>query len=259
MGGVGGGQRWQYVTSVGFNLANVFTSYDGVMGFALEVMGSNNYEVMGLDNFSKYGKINKSYDNHPNYQLIKGDVFFALCLARLLENKCGTFNGPFGAMYLDAWRKSYTQKLGPDATCEDIAKFAQSHSTDQMEGLQKPVKGKLFEIMESQHENADGDEWTTEIHESPNHPMVDLKWTNNISGKSYGVQYKASSNINYIEGTIERYPDTPIIVPKGVAEKVNHPMVSDGVYGPETLKEINEENFNKKLTRKEVLDKRRKK
>ena len=77
--------------------------------------------------------------------------------------------------------------------------------------------------------------------------MVDLKWTNNISGKSYGVQYKASSNINYIEGTIERYPDTPIIVPKGVAEKVNHPMVSDGVYGPETLKEINEENFNNLL------------
>ena len=37
-------------------------------------------------------------------QLIKGDVFFALCLARLLENKCDAFNGPFGAMYLDAWR-----------------------------------------------------------------------------------------------------------------------------------------------------------
>ena len=73
-------------------------------------------------------------------QLIKGDVFFALCLARLLENKCGTFNGPFGLMYLDAWRKSYTNKLGSDATCEDIAKFAQSHSTDQIEGLQKPVR-----------------------------------------------------------------------------------------------------------------------
>ena len=32
-----------------------------------------------------------------------------------------------------------------------------------------------------------------------------------------------------------------------VAEKVNHPMVSDGVYDHETLKEINDENFNNLL------------
>ena len=38
-----------------------------------------------------------------------------------------------------------------------------------------------------------------------------------------------------------------LLTPKGVAEKVNHPMVSDGVYGPETLGEINDENFNNLL------------
>ena len=76
----------------------------------------------------------------------KGDVFFALCLARLLEDKCESFNGPYGKVYLDAWRQSYTKKLGADASCVDIAKFAQSHSADQMEGLQKPVKGKTFSL-----------------------------------------------------------------------------------------------------------------
>ena len=180
-------------------------------------------------------------------QLIKGDVFFALCLARLLENKCDTFNGPFGTMYLDAWRKSFTQKLGPEASCVDIAKFAQSHSADQMEGLQKPVRGKLQEIMESTYENGDNDEWSTSISDSPNEPVVDMKWTNSLTGKSYYVQYKNTENINYIERTIQDHPNVPIVVPKGVAEKVNHPMVSDGVYGHETLGEINDENFNNLL------------
>ena len=45
-----------------------------IAGYLIQHLLDNNYEVMGLDNFSKYGKINKSYDNHPNYQLIKGDV-----------------------------------------------------------------------------------------------------------------------------------------------------------------------------------------
>ena len=179
--------------------------------------------------------------------MIKGDVFFALCLARLLENKCDTFNGPFGTMYLDAWRKSFTQKLGPEASCVDIAKFAQSHSADQMEGLQKPVRGKLQEIMESTYENGDNDEWSTSISDSPNEPVVDMKWTNSLTGKSYYVQYKNTENINYIERTIQDHPNVPIVVPKGVAEKVNHPMVSDGVYGPEALGEINDENFNNLL------------
>jgi UDP-glucose 4-epimerase len=29
--------------------------------------------VIGLDNFSKYGKVRKSYDDHPHYRLVEGD------------------------------------------------------------------------------------------------------------------------------------------------------------------------------------------
>jgi UDP-glucose 4-epimerase len=32
------------------------------------------YELAGLDNFSKYGKVAKSYDDHPHYQLVEGDA-----------------------------------------------------------------------------------------------------------------------------------------------------------------------------------------
>ena len=79
---------------------------------------------------------------------------------------------------------SYNKQLGPEATFEDIAKFAQSYSSDQLEGLQKPVKGKFFEILENAHENNDGDQYQSEIFEAPNHPMVDLKITDALSGKS---------------------------------------------------------------------------
>jgi UDP-glucose 4-epimerase len=34
----------------------------------------NGHEVMGLDNYSKYGPVQKSYDHHPNYQFVEGDA-----------------------------------------------------------------------------------------------------------------------------------------------------------------------------------------
>ena len=176
-------------------------------------------------------------------KLIKGDVFFALSLARLLENKCDSFKGPFGQMYLEAWRKSFTNKLTPDASCEDIAKFAQSHDGNQLEGLQKPVKGKLFEIMERNAENADGDIWSIELEESPNYPVVDAQMINNLNGDRFNIQYKASVNKNYIEKTLADHPEVPIVVPKDIAEKINHPMVMDGSSTFDELNEINDKNF----------------
>jgi nucleoside-diphosphate-sugar epimerase len=38
-----------------------------------ELLGRG-YQVVGVDNFSKYGKVKKSYDDHPRYQLVEGDA-----------------------------------------------------------------------------------------------------------------------------------------------------------------------------------------
>ena len=32
------------------------------------------YAVVGIDNYSKYGPVAKSYDNHPHYRLVEGDA-----------------------------------------------------------------------------------------------------------------------------------------------------------------------------------------
>lgn len=43
-------------------------------GYVVEELLSRGYEVVGLDNFSKYGRVSKSYDNHASYTLVEGDA-----------------------------------------------------------------------------------------------------------------------------------------------------------------------------------------
>ena len=43
-------------------------------GYLIEELLAHGYEVVGLDNYSKYGKVEKSYDSHPNYRFVEGDA-----------------------------------------------------------------------------------------------------------------------------------------------------------------------------------------
>ena len=43
-------------------------------GYVCEELLRRGYAVVGVDNFSKYGKVKKSYDNHPHYRLVEGDA-----------------------------------------------------------------------------------------------------------------------------------------------------------------------------------------
>ena len=43
-------------------------------GYLVEELLKKGYDVVGVDNHSKYGPITKSYDSHPRYKLIIGDA-----------------------------------------------------------------------------------------------------------------------------------------------------------------------------------------
>lgn len=43
-------------------------------GYIVEELLAQGHTVVGVDNFSKYGHLTKSYDSNPNYTLIEGDV-----------------------------------------------------------------------------------------------------------------------------------------------------------------------------------------
>ena len=45
-----------------------------ICGYLVEDLLERGHEVIGIDNFSKYGKVEKSYDNHPHYTFVEGDA-----------------------------------------------------------------------------------------------------------------------------------------------------------------------------------------
>lgn len=43
-------------------------------GYLIQELLERGHEVIGVDNYSKYGRVEKSYDNHRNYTFVKGDA-----------------------------------------------------------------------------------------------------------------------------------------------------------------------------------------
>jgi UDP-glucose 4-epimerase len=54
------------------------------MGYLVEDLLRRGHEVVGIDNFSKYGEITRSYDNNPRYKFTRGDCKEVDLLKRLL-------------------------------------------------------------------------------------------------------------------------------------------------------------------------------
>jgi UDP-glucose 4-epimerase len=55
-------------------------------GYVVSELLARGHAVTGLDNFSKYGHVRKSYDDHPRYRLVEGDARDTGLLAGLLED-----------------------------------------------------------------------------------------------------------------------------------------------------------------------------
>jgi UDP-glucose 4-epimerase len=60
--GSGAGLRVLVTGSAGF-----------IGGYVVEDLLARGYAVTGIDNYSKYGPIKKSYDDHPGYRFVEGD------------------------------------------------------------------------------------------------------------------------------------------------------------------------------------------
>ena len=55
-------------------------------GYIVEELLRQDYRVVGVDNYSKYGKVAKSYDDHPNYSLLVGDVQDVTLMTKVLSD-----------------------------------------------------------------------------------------------------------------------------------------------------------------------------
>lgn len=55
-------------------------------GYVVEELLHRGHDVIGVDNFSKYGQVAKSYDDHPRYQLVEGDARDTALMTELLSD-----------------------------------------------------------------------------------------------------------------------------------------------------------------------------
>src|SRR3954467_14529358 len=54
-----------------------------INGYLVPELLDAGHEVIGLDDFSKYGRLVKSYDEHPRYGFVEGDAKDAALVAKL--------------------------------------------------------------------------------------------------------------------------------------------------------------------------------
>src|SRR5215207_4587188 len=45
-----------------------------ICGYLVQELLDAGHDVVGVDNFSKYGRVVKSYDDHPRYRFVEGDA-----------------------------------------------------------------------------------------------------------------------------------------------------------------------------------------
>ena len=55
-------------------------------GYVVEELLARGHSVIGVDNFSKYGKVAKSFDAHPDYELVEGDCRDVELMTELLSD-----------------------------------------------------------------------------------------------------------------------------------------------------------------------------
>ena len=55
-------------------------------GYVVEELLNRGHSVVGVDNFSKYGRIAKSYDSNPNYTFVEGDATNVELMTELLSD-----------------------------------------------------------------------------------------------------------------------------------------------------------------------------
>ena len=55
-------------------------------GYVVEELLEQGYQVFGLDDYSKYGKVEKSYDHNPNYHFTEGDARDVKLVTELLTD-----------------------------------------------------------------------------------------------------------------------------------------------------------------------------
>ena len=79
-----------------------------IAGYLIQELVERGWEVVGLDNASKYGEPEKSYDGHPAYRYVRGDAKDAELLKDLLGDE------QLRQLAIEGQDRYWRQRLDPD-------------------------------------------------------------------------------------------------------------------------------------------------
>lgn len=172
--------------------------------------------TLSLDNIKLVGQRLVTYlkgDFPVDTQTINGEIFPTAAMAYLISGQFDKLQGPLGEVFIDAIRFRWSSQFNENTSIEEISERFREYDADQLEGVISTIKGKMFEIMVTDQENRDGDQWSAKMHTDETFPGSDIIFTNDDTGEQIDVSLKAvaESNSQIIEHTLIRYPDIPIM------------------------------------------------
>ncbi|WP_430936576.1 hypothetical protein [Rhodovulum sp. YNF3179] len=197
----------------------------------------------------------------PGAARLRGDLFVSVAFVHLLAGRVDQLQGPLGETFMQALRD--TNGHLAEASDREIAEILSDRlggglgriDPDKLQGMESLVRGRMFELLVERSESWNGEGWEDRpqqgrLHEDFSHPGSDIVFTDLETGETIEVQIKATADEGYIEETLLRYPDTPIIVTSELGEEFEAvDMVQASVVGNEGLRRVTDENFEELLER----------
>ncbi len=231
-----------------------------------EVMALTKFQAVSLKDMLSPSNLKRIYnsftewlrgDDVPDPRLVRGDIFTPLAMSMLIAGNYQQLEGPMGKAFLQAIRLRWSSQFGPDASVEEIAARFQDYDTDALLGATNTIKGKMFEILVTDTENSNDDEWTAHMHTDETYPGSDIVFTNPETGQQLDVSLKAIKvqNRDIIEEALLKYPDIPIMATDEVAATYDgDPRVFSSGFTHKELQNITEENIDKLINQIEPLN-----
>jgi len=174
---------------------------------------------------------------------LRGELAATAAMIALLQGNEQYFDSPLGTEFIQSIRDRYPDLA--DASIGEISAHMSQYAPEQMVGVISLIKGKLFERMVAHYENNDSDDWTAVLHTDEQYPGSDLIFENEVTGEIVEVSLKATDNLGYLESSLLKYPEFPIVSTDEVAGLFGDSSIvmKSGISNQE-ITQVTKENFN---------------
>lgn len=237
-------------------LVDVGTKTKQIFTYQFEVLKN----TLTIENMKLFGKRFKQWvsgDFVQEQKIINGDIFANVAMLYLLSEQHEKLQGPLGDVFIEAIRLRWSAQFNEDTSVVEIADRFREYDSEALEGAISTIKGKMFEIMVTNAENSNNDEWQAKMHDDESYPGSDIVFTNTETRETLEVSLKATGaeNTSIIEHALDKYPDVPIMTTDEAASLYgNNPNVFGSGIEHTELQNITEDRIDELINSIEQID-----